>query len=83
MISMSGILSTGEKKCRPHELRGSVDARRQLRDGQRGGVGAQQRVRLDHLHRLAEHLLLERHRLEDGFDHDVAAREVVVVGGRG
>ena len=43
----------------------------------------EQRVRLDDLHRLAEHLLLERDRLEDGLDDEVAAREVVVVGGRG
>ncbi len=83
MISTSGILSTGEKKCSPMKSPWRSSPRGELGDRQRGGVRAEQRVGLDHLHRLAEDLLLERDRLEDGLDDDVAAREVVVVVGRG
>ena len=54
---------------------------RELRDGQRGGVRAEQRsvgeVRLD----LGEHLRLDGRILEHGLDHEVGAGGVGRLGG--
>lgn len=60
----------------PDEVQGPGDAVGEGGDGQRRGVGAQERVGLDHVLDLLEDLVLERGVLEDRLDHRVAAREV-------
>ena len=67
----------------PDEVALALDAFGERGDGQRGGVGAQQRVRLDDVLDLLEDLVLERRVLEDGLDDGVAAGEVGRLGGRG
>ena len=84
MISTSGILSTGEKKCRPMKSSGRSTPVGELGDRQRRGVGAQQRVGVRRTAcDLGEHLVLQRRVLEDRLDHQVAAGQVGRVGGRG
>jgi hypothetical protein len=81
MISTSGILSTGEKKCSPMKRVGSLDALREARDGQRGGVAAHQQTRRAGGLGLLRDLGLQAHALEHGLDDHVAAREPARLGG--
>ena len=83
MISTSGILSTGEKKCMPTKSSGRSTAAGELGDRQRRGVRGEQRVGVHDVLHLAEHAGLERRVLEDRLDHGVAAGQVGRVGGRG
>ena len=83
MISTSGILSTGLKKCSPMKSAGRSTPVDELGDRQRRGVGAEQRVGVDVRRDLGEDLLLQRRVLEDRLDHQVAAGQVGRVGGGG
>ncbi|GAA3037776.1 hypothetical protein GCM10020000_14740 [Streptomyces olivoverticillatus] len=65
------------------EVPGPFDAFGEQGDGQRGGVGAQQRVLVDDVLDLLEDLVLERRVLEDGLDDGVAPGEVGDVPGGG
>ena len=66
----------------PDEVLLPLDAGRQTGDRQRGGVGTEQRVGLDDVLDLLEHLVLEVLALEHRLDHEVDALEVCGVGGR-
>ena len=83
MISTSGILSTGEKKCRPMKSSGRFTPSASPVIGSVEVLEHEQRVGLDDVLDLGEHLVLERRVLEDRLDDEVAAREVGGVGGRG
>ena len=83
MISTSGILSTGQKKCRPMKSAGPVDAVASSVIGSVEVLEHSSASALTYGCDLGEDLVLERGVLEDGLDHQVAAREVGRVGGRG
>ena len=59
---------------------GQPGAGRDAGDGERRGVGVEQRRRRDDVVETREGLLLQREVLEDRLDHDVARREVGEVG---
>jgi len=67
----------------PDEILLPLDAGRQTGDRQRGGVGTEQRVGLDDILDLLEHLVLEVLALEHRLDHEVDAFEVCGIGRRG
>ena len=67
----------------PDEVLLPLDAGRQTGDRQRRGVGPEQRVRLDDVLDLLEHLVLEVLVLEHRLDHEVDALEVGGVSGSG
>ncbi|SHW83077.1 Uncharacterised protein [Mycobacteroides abscessus subsp. abscessus] len=60
----------------------TLHTRGQPRDGQGGGVGAKERVGLDDVFDLLEHLVLELGVLENGLDHEVDTGQVGRVGSR-
>ncbi|SLD18110.1 Uncharacterised protein [Mycobacteroides abscessus subsp. massiliense] len=60
----------------------ALHTRGQPRDGQGRGVGTQERVGLDDVFDLLEHLVLELGVLEDGLDHEVDTGQVGRVGSR-
>lgn len=64
------------------EVLGTLDAGRETGDGQRRGVRTEQRVGIDDVLDLLEHLVLELGVLEDCLDDEVDAREVGGVGRR-
>ena len=74
-------LVDGREEVQPDEVGRPLDAFGERGDGQRGGVGAQQRVGLDDVLDLLEDLVLERRVLEDRLDDGVAARDGLRVGG--
>nr|BFF11335.1 hypothetical protein GCM10025699_26380 [Microbacterium flavescens] len=65
------------------EALGVGELRADLLDGQRRGVGREDRVLGDDLLDLAEHLLLDADLFEHGLDHEVAVRVEALVGGAG
>ena len=75
-------LVDGAEEVQADEVLRPVDAGRELGDRQGRGVGAEEGVVVDVLEDLGEHLVLQRRVLEDGLDHQVAAREVGRVRGR-
>ena len=75
MISTSGILSTGEKKCRPMKSSGRVTPSARPADRQRRGVRAEQRVGARHAARPpCSTCSLICRVLEHRLDHQVGAR---------
>ena len=79
ITSTSGILSTGEKKCRPMKLAGPLRRLGQPGDRQRGGVGGEDGGLRDHGLGLPRDVGLDVPALEDRLDHQFAALEVGVV----
>ena len=55
-----------------------VTRHRDLVDVERRGIAAEDRIRARAARDLGEHVLLERHALEDGLDHDIRRRAAVV-----
>ena len=82
MISTSGILSTGLKKCRPMKSAGRSTP---VASSVIGSVEVLEHSRasgFDVIGDLGEHLVLEARVLEDRLDDEVAAGQVGGVGGR-
>ena len=83
MILLRAYWGTGEKKWIPMKSSCRLDTGRQTSDRQGGGVGTEQRVGLDDVLDLLEHLVLEFLALEHRLDHEVDALEVGGIGCRG
>ena len=74
MISSSGILSTGLKKCRPMNSSGRLTPSARSVIGSVEVFEPEQRVRRQVRLDLGEHLRLDRRVLEHRLDHEVRAR---------
>ena len=83
MISTSGILSTGLKKCSPMKSAGRSTPAASSVIGSVEVLEHSSASALTYGSDLGEDLGLERRVLEDGLDDQVAAGEVGRVGGRG
>jgi hypothetical protein len=81
MISSRGMTATGLKKWKPTTRSGCSRSARHLGDRQRGGVRREHALGGDDRLDLGEHLLLDRHLLEDRLDDEVGVGEAVL-GGR-
>ena len=80
-ISTSGISGAGLKKCIPTTRSGRAVAAGDLGDRERRGVGRKDGVGAADPVELGEELPLRGQLLDDRLDHEVAAGQVVEVGG--
>jgi hypothetical protein len=77
MTSTSGILSAGEKKCRPMKRSGCRSLRQQAMGR---GIAGQHAARRQHGVQLAGHFGLDGTVFEHGFDHHIGIAQQLVIG---